>query len=267
MSMEHMTVEQWMKLKNIANYGPHLEPIIRITWEAAVGYTMYEAARDRLQEDPEFMLRAFLEDFHAWSLHTFGPGQRTVAVLKHIRKELDEIAANPDDVMEWIDVALLSFNGAMRRGCTAEILCKAFEYKLAELRGRTWPPPGADDEVMEHIRAIPALGNMHPADAQDLRDVRKDGHSALVMRGGTLTTVDPHPPAPTTPLQAAAVFGHTLYAQGRCDFVDSLFGQCVLGAGHHGVHVMKEDQTTCPVCGEDGPFLPQGYCTKGHQQQ
>ncbi len=29
-----MTVEQWMRDKNIANYGPHLEPIIRLAFEA-----------------------------------------------------------------------------------------------------------------------------------------------------------------------------------------------------------------------------------------
>lgn len=29
-----MTIEQWMRDKNIANYGPHLEPIIKLAFEA-----------------------------------------------------------------------------------------------------------------------------------------------------------------------------------------------------------------------------------------
>ena len=38
-----------------------------------------------------------------WSTATFGPGSRTLGVIDHIRKELDEIAAAPDDVEECHD--------------------------------------------------------------------------------------------------------------------------------------------------------------------
>lgn len=31
-----MNADQWMKSKNIAAYGPHLEPIIRLAFEAGV---------------------------------------------------------------------------------------------------------------------------------------------------------------------------------------------------------------------------------------
>ena len=53
-----------------------------------------------------------------FSLRTFGPGDRAAGVIDHIRKELREIEAAPGDVSEWIDVAILAFDGAMRAGAT-----------------------------------------------------------------------------------------------------------------------------------------------------
>ena len=39
-----------------------------------------------------------------FSLKTFGPGPRTEGVCDHIRKELAEIAAEPGDLYEWVDL-------------------------------------------------------------------------------------------------------------------------------------------------------------------
>lgn len=40
----------------------------------------------------------------AFSAESFGPGERQRGVCEHIRKELAEIDADPDDLNEWIDV-------------------------------------------------------------------------------------------------------------------------------------------------------------------
>ena len=42
-----------------------------------------------------------------FSLKNFGPGRRTGGVIKHIRKELVEIEADPTDLAEWADVVIL----------------------------------------------------------------------------------------------------------------------------------------------------------------
>lgn len=55
-----------------------------------------------------------------WSKATFGPGRRTKGLLEHIRRELDEVAAAPDDLVEWVDVVLLAFDGYWRHGGTPE---------------------------------------------------------------------------------------------------------------------------------------------------
>lgn len=62
------------------------------------------------------MIIEYLRRQRAWSQRTFGPGNRTATIVAHIRKELAEIEAKPDDLSEWIDVMILAFEGAMRRG-------------------------------------------------------------------------------------------------------------------------------------------------------
>lgn len=64
--------------------------------------------------------------------HTFGPGPRTHGVLDHIAKELREIAVQPDDLEEWIDVIPLALGGAWRAGYTPEAIAAALAAKQAK---------------------------------------------------------------------------------------------------------------------------------------
>ena len=77
---------------------------------------------------------------------------RTKGVSEHIRKELDEIAADPTDVKEWIDVIILGLDGYWRAGgCSSDIaedLCKKQDRNFA----RKWPTPTSEDVAVEHIR-------------------------------------------------------------------------------------------------------------------
>lgn len=74
-----------------------------------------------------------------WSARTFGPGDRTVGVVAHIRKELAEIEAAPGDVMEWIDVVILAIDGAWRAGHSPEAIAAALREKQAINEDRRWP--------------------------------------------------------------------------------------------------------------------------------
>jgi hypothetical protein len=112
----------------------------------------------------------FLAHLHhqaAWSAQTFGPGDRTVGVVDHIRKELDEVLANPTDVSEWIDVVILALDGAWRVGATPEQIIAALVAKQTKNEGRQWPDwrtaePG---KAIEHIRAeLPAHLTTDPTD-------------------------------------------------------------------------------------------------------
>ena len=96
-----------------------------------------------------------IEAQQEWSLATFGDGDRTAGTLAHIRKELDEIAADPGDLEEWIDVMILAIDGAWRatRASPADITV-ALLAKQAKNRARKWPPIGSvpPGEPVEHVR-------------------------------------------------------------------------------------------------------------------
>jgi len=105
-----------------------------------------------------FDLIAHLHRQREFSEHTFGPGARTAGVIDHIRKELNEIEAKPDDVSEWVDVILLALDGAWRAGFSPEQIAKAIAAKQERNESRKWPDwrtaePG---KAIEHVREAAA---------------------------------------------------------------------------------------------------------------
>lgn len=97
-----------------------------------------------------------------WSTATFGPGERNAGIVEHIRKELEEIEADPDDVMEFIDVVILALDGAWRRLVhkgrshdeAAKIVLYLLDKKFLKNSSRRWPdwrtaPRGS---AIEHVR-------------------------------------------------------------------------------------------------------------------
>src|SRR5688572_13137595 len=97
---------------------------------------------------------AYLDRQIAFSEKTFGPGSRTKGVIDHIRKELDEIEADPSDLSEWIDVVILAFDGAWRSGHSARAIITALKEKQLKNEGRTWPDWRTADpnKAIEHVR-------------------------------------------------------------------------------------------------------------------
>jgi hypothetical protein len=99
-----------------------------------------------------FDLVAHLHRQRAFSERTFGPGARTAGVIDHIRKELTEIEAAPNDLSEWIDVVLLALDGAWRAGFTPEQIAAGIAAKQARNETRTWPDwrTAPADKAIEH---------------------------------------------------------------------------------------------------------------------
>lgn len=89
-----------------------------------------------------------------FTFRTFGPGTRAAGVIDHIRKELREIEADPNDLFEWIDVVTLACDGALRQGYSPEDIAKALTEKLARNEARTWPDWRTQPEgkAIEHCR-------------------------------------------------------------------------------------------------------------------
>lgn len=97
---------------------------------------------------------AYIEAQTAWGRETFGPGPRTLGVLDHIRKELDEVAAEPDDLSEWADLIILAIDGASRRGHSGQAIIDAVHAKFEKNQMRKWPDWRGlpEDKAIEHVR-------------------------------------------------------------------------------------------------------------------
>src|ERR1700689_102982 len=102
-------------------------------------------------EETEMNLTDHLYRQGVWSEHTFGPGERSKGIVDHIRKELLEIEAAPHDLSEWVDVAILAFDGAWRSGFTPEQIVRALEAKQTKNEKRKWPDwrTAAPDKAIE----------------------------------------------------------------------------------------------------------------------
>jgi hypothetical protein len=126
-----------------------------------------------------------LDRQRAFSERTFGPGMRTAGVCDHIRKELTEIAAKPDDLGEWVDVILLALDGAWRAGHSSMAIAQGIHAKQERNEKRSWPDwrTAPTDQAIEHVRddqapAVPEL--MTP---QQRIQYPPFSHGRIVCRG------------------------------------------------------------------------------------
>lgn len=92
------------------------------------------------------------------SKKNFGPDtsdEKLTGILAHISKEIAEIAEDPRDIIEWIDIVILAFDGAWRSGHTPDQIIEALVFKQNKNESRKWPdwrdvPAG---EPIEHDRS------------------------------------------------------------------------------------------------------------------
>ena len=125
----------------------YLQKDYRILYDAMTALTVSSfAAQER-------DLQVILTDQTEFSLKTFGPGNNTAGIIDHIEKELNEIKENPADIMEWIDVAILAFDGAFRNGYTPKEIVDAYRCKLEINKNRKWPDwrTATPGKAIEHL--------------------------------------------------------------------------------------------------------------------
>lgn len=95
-----------------------------------------------------------LHDQYEWAMKTFGPGERLKPLLKHARKEIDEIEKAPKDLSEWVDALMILTDGAMRQGFTPEQIADGWVAKLWQNEhSRQWPDwrTANPEEPIEHV--------------------------------------------------------------------------------------------------------------------
>lgn len=77
----------------------------------------------------QFNLIDLLRKQQEFSQQVYGP-HPTRNVMVCIKMELQRVIDNPDDVLQWADVLLMVFDGAMHRGFTPEEIAAAMEKSL-----------------------------------------------------------------------------------------------------------------------------------------
>ena len=113
------------------------------------------ALHERAPKDHGFDFVAHMERQKRFSAHTFGPGTRARGIVDHIRKELLEVEADPGDLCEWVDVAILALDGAWRSGATPQEIAAAIVTKQTKNESRVWPHWSTmpADKAIEHDRS------------------------------------------------------------------------------------------------------------------
>jgi hypothetical protein len=104
-----------------------------------------------------FNFEKFLTRRQQFSEKTFGPNFNPLGIVDHIKKELNEIVADPNDLVEWIDIILLALDGAARAGYSPEQIINALDYKLTKNENRKWPDWKTVDpnKAIEHVEECP----------------------------------------------------------------------------------------------------------------
>lgn len=89
------------------------------------------------------MFSALQSRIHAFQLSRF-PGQSLAGKIKHLKKEADEVLADPADVIEHADCLILILGIAKLSGHTVEELLAAANAKMTINEARDWHPPDHD---------------------------------------------------------------------------------------------------------------------------
>lgn len=130
----------------------------RYNGDLAMAHSRIEELKEsrRFFEGEVFDLISHLYRQKAFSERIFGPGQRTAGVCDHIRKELAEIEACPDDLEEWVDVIILAFDGAWRAGYLPGEIASAIVEKQEKNERRNWPDwrTVPRDKAIEHVKEV-----------------------------------------------------------------------------------------------------------------
>jgi predicted small metal-binding protein len=93
----------------------------------------------RLAKAQEQSMRALIAAYRDWNFATFGDEKpRIKRIVEHIRSELKEVLADPYDILEWVDVMLFAWQGALRTGHSPEAIVLRTREKMKKNEGRRW---------------------------------------------------------------------------------------------------------------------------------
>jgi hypothetical protein len=98
-----------------------------------------------------FNFQPVQDSIAAWADSVFGKDRRLDSILKHLKKEVEELIDEPFSVEEYADVGILWLNAASKAGYKVDDLYFAMIGKMMVNRSRKWGKPG-ENGVIEHQR-------------------------------------------------------------------------------------------------------------------
>ena len=98
-----------------------------------------------------FDLISFLNDKKAHSDEVFS-NQTVEGVIDHIKEEIQEVENNTYDPEEWIDLLLLSFDGALKAGFTPMQITDTLDKKFFKNKQRKWDQSSDDGKKIKHLK-------------------------------------------------------------------------------------------------------------------
>ena len=89
-------------------------------------------------------------DLFNWAEKTFyEPTIETV--MAHCKEEIDEVLADPTDIMEWADVLMIYLHGAQIYGYSIDKIYLAMLDKFEIIKKRDWLPPD-EKGIIRHVK-------------------------------------------------------------------------------------------------------------------
>jgi hypothetical protein len=110
-----------------------------------------EAVRDWLDGDDRSRIQRLQDEAGEWSDATFGYNRSAEGPIAHLAKEIEELADNPGDRLEYADCLLLLLDAYRLAGGSADDLVGAAWQKFGINRSRVWGEPD-ENGVVEHVR-------------------------------------------------------------------------------------------------------------------
>jgi hypothetical protein len=96
-------------------------------------------------------LEDFFDDLAEWQWQTFGEGYNPLPTLTHLKEEVEEAIAEPNNLEEYADIFILLLSAVDRAGYDLSDLLKAVEQKHAVNKLRTWGKPDRNG-VVKHVK-------------------------------------------------------------------------------------------------------------------
>jgi predicted house-cleaning noncanonical NTP pyrophosphatase (MazG superfamily) len=98
----------------------------------------------------------YIREHREWSMNTFGPNDHLEGLLKHIQEEIQEIReakSRQEQLMEIIDIIILSIDAAWRIGFPPDEIVSVLIEKQNINRTRKYPRITDESQPTRHIKS------------------------------------------------------------------------------------------------------------------